>query len=190
MLFFAIALVPEGNIIPKIREVRESAFRSGDDPEASALPEALFLGFYVPGALGREKDLARRFGKEAQALFESLPPLLRFSSASRKDGRWYIVPDEVLPAELAASATRIALESGFVPLETPPLSPGSGFFAGNDVTPRPFGAFSFRHLDALLYRVETPDMGLKSAWWTVLARIPRRTGPRRAVAGKGRKPGA
>jgi hypothetical protein len=176
MAIFAIALVPEGNIIRSIREIRSFAFRSGDSLEVSALPEALYLGFYSQKGSGKVPNGAKSFRNHAQSLFADLPPLLHFSSAAFVDGKWYIVPETPLSGGILRVADSIAGETGLGPMESPPLSPGRGFFAGNNVTPPPFGAFSFRHLDALLYRIESTRPDLDQAWWTVLARCSRRIG--------------
>ncbi|HWR11569.1 MAG TPA: hypothetical protein VN445_07100 [Rectinemataceae bacterium] len=176
MAIFAIALVPEGNIIRSIREVSSSVFRSGDSLEALALPEGIFLGFYVENDQKGRGSLARSFKKQAQSLFADLPPLIRFSFAANVEGKWYIVPETPIPAKILAVADAIAEESGLLPMESPPLARGSGFFAGNIVTPPPFGAFSFRHLDALLYRIESDSRDFDRAWWTVLSRVTRHTG--------------
>lgn len=178
MAIFAIALVPEGNIIRSIREIRSFAFRSGDSSEASALPEAIYLGFYSKKGSGKVAISDKPFRKNAQSLFAELPPLLHFSSAAFVDGKWYIVPETPLSGGILAVADHIAKETGLSPMDSPPLSTGRGFFAGNNVTPPPFGAFSFRHLDALLYRIESDSRDLDRAWWTVLARISRRVGAR------------
>ena len=178
MAIFAIALVPEGNIIRSIREIRTFAFRSGDSPEASALPEAIYLGFYSQIGSGKVAISDKPFRNQARSLFADLPPLLHFSSAAFVDGKWYIPPETPLSERTLAAADSIARETGLSPMDSPPLSPGRGFFAGNNVTPPPFGAFSFRHLDALLYRIESDSRDLDRAWWTTLARISRRIGAR------------
>lgn len=178
MAIFAIALVPEGNIIRSIREIRSFAFRSGDSPEASALPEAIYLGFYSKKGSGIAASGVKSFRINARCLFADLPPLLRFSSAAFVDGKWYIVPETPFSGGILAAADSIAGENGLSPMDSPPLSPGRGFFAGNNVTPPPFGAFSFRHLDALLYRIESDSRDLDRAWWTTLARTSRRIGVR------------
>ena len=59
-----------------------------------------------------------------------------------------------------------------------PSSQAPGFFAGIDVTPPPFEAFSFRHLDALLLKIDSADLVYDKVWWTVVARTSRRTGRR------------
>ena len=144
--------------------------------EASALPEALYLGFFSRKGSGKVAFSDKPFRNHAQSLFAELPPLLHFSSVALVDGKWYIVPETPLSGGILAAADSIAEETGFSPMESPPLSPGRGFFAGNNVTPPPFGAFSFRHLDALLYRIESDSRDLDRAWWTVLARTSRRIG--------------
>lgn len=179
MPIFAIALVPEGNILRQVRQITSLAFSSGDRPAARALPEGIYLGFYAD-RIARDKDLLRGFRRGAETLFAGLPPVLVFSSAARRGGKWYMVPDLEIPRGVSAAADAIALEAGFLPLESPPLLPGTGFFAGNDVTVPLFGAFSFRHLDAILYLLESEDPDFGSVRWTVLSRIARRTGPRNA----------
>jgi len=179
MSIFAIALVPEGNILRQVSQIVSFAFRSGDRPDARALPEGIYLGFYGERT-SRDKDLVRGFRRGAETLFVGLPPVLVFSSAECRGGKWYLVPDSAISHGVSAAADAIALEAGFLPLESPPLQPGAGFFAGNDVTVPPFGAFSFRHLDAILYLLESDDPAFGSVRWTVLSRIARRTGPRNA----------
>ncbi|MGB4585814.1 MAG: hypothetical protein WBH66_02065 [Rectinemataceae bacterium] len=178
MPIFAIALVPEGNIIRIVRATTSLSLKRKDSPNLSALPEGVYLGFFSPGKKDRQDRFIKEFRKSAGSLFASLPPQLRFSSCEFVGDHWYIVPDAPLSTELAMTALAIAAEAGFTPLDKAPLLPGQGFFAGNDVTPPPFEAFSFRHLDALLYRIESADDRFDKAWWTVLARVPRRTGPR------------
>ncbi len=179
MSIFAIALVPEGNVIHQVRRIGSFSFRPGNGPAARALPEGIYLGFYGKPAV-RDEGFVRSFDRGAGALFAGLPPLLVFSSAKRSEGKWYLVPDSAISPNLPAAADAIALEAGCLPLKSPPLMPGEGFFAGNDVTLPPFGAFSFRHLDAVLYRLESEDPTFASLRWTVLSRVPRRTGPRKA----------
>lgn len=178
MSIFAIALVPGGNVVSQVRRIASFSFRPDGGSAARALPEGIYLGFYGEGASGGE-GLIRSFNRGAGALFAGLPPLLVFSAAKRSEGKWYLVPDPAISPDLPAAADAIASEAGCPPLESPPLPPGEGFFAGNDVTLPPFGAFSFRHLDALLYRLESGDPNFASLRWTVLSRIARRTGPRK-----------
>lgn len=182
MPVFAIALVPEGNIVRTIREAVSLSLDRDDNPEASALPEGIFLGFFRRPPMirqDRQDSLTKEFRKGAESLFPGLPPLLRFSSCECSGGRWYIVPDEPLSQDPAKAAAAIAEKAGYIPLDKAPLLASQGFFAGNNVTPRPFEAFSFRHLDAVLYRIESPDESFDRIWWRVLARVSRRTGPRR-----------
>lgn len=182
MLIFAIALVPEGNIIRHIAGIGRRVFATGDSPEASALPEGIYLGFFTPGARGKREDLVKSFRRGGEELFSGLPPLLRFETAAREAGRWYIVPQERLSGGIAAAARSIADEAGFSPADCQPLAAGTGFFVANNVTPPRFEVFSFRHLDAVLYGIESADRSFGSAWWRVLARLPRRTGPRGGAA--------
>ncbi len=187
MQLFSIALVPEGNIVAQVRTVRRAAFRAGDRPEASALPEAIYLGFYEAdaGADGEgsagasEKALIRSFRRNARSLFEGMPEALAFSACARAGGRWYLKPEPALPPALAAAADALAREAGFSRAKNEPLSPLAGFFAANDVTPPAFGAFSFRHLDAALYRMECADANFDALWWRRLESAPRHVGPRR-----------
>jgi hypothetical protein len=178
MPIFAMALVPEGNIIRTIRKTSSLSLNGGDRPDASALPDGIYLGFFSHVKSGRQEKLIREFRKSTDSLFASLPPQLRFSSCEFIGDRWYIVPDVALSTDLAMAASAIATKAGFAPMDKAPLLAGRGFFAGNNVTPPPFDAFSFRHLDALLYRIESAGDRFDKAWWTVLARASRRTGPR------------
>lgn len=182
MPIFAIALVPEGNIIRTIREAASPSLDRDDSLEASALPEGIYLGFFCrpqKDRQDRQQSLIKEFRKAAESLFSGLPPLLRFSSCAQVMGRWYIIPDEALSHDVSAAAAAIAKKAGFGSLEKAPFPAAQGFFAGNNVTPRPFEAFSFRHLDAVLYRIESPDDRFDKVWWRVIARVSRRTGPRR-----------
>lgn len=182
MPIFAIALVPEGNIIRSIREAASLSLDRDHSPEASALPEGIYLGFFCRSQKDRQDrqdPLIKEFRKAAESLFSGLPPLLRFSSCAQVMDRWYLVPDKGLPEGVPAAAAAIAKKAGFSPLDKAPFPAAQGFFAGNNVTPRPFEAFSFRHLDAVLYRIECPDDRFDQVWWRVLARVSRRTGPRR-----------
>ena len=178
MPIFAMALVPEGNIIRTLRKTSSMQLDRGDSSDASALPEGIYLGFFSQAKSGRQENLIREFRKSADNLFAGLPPQLRFSSCEFTGNRWYIVPDVALSTDLAMAAAAIAARAGFAPIKKAPLLAGRGFFAGNNVTPPPFDAFSFRHLDALLYRIESAGDSFDKAWWTVLARASRRTGPR------------
>jgi hypothetical protein len=179
MPIFAIALVPEGNILRQVREITSSSLQTGDSPSCRGLPEGIYLGFSSEGASGSKcKDLIRSFRKASDTIFAGLPPVLGFSGAGYREGKWYLVPDGGISDKVPAAAEAIASVAGFSPLESPPLSPGAGFFAGNDVTVPPFGAFSFRHLDAILYMIECDDSRYSCVRWTVLSRVARRTGPR------------
>lgn len=188
MQLFSIALVPEGNIVAQVRAVRGAAFKAGDGAGASALPEGIYLGFYEAGAAvggeAGEKALVRSFRRNARALLEGLPPALAFSTSTRTDGRWYLDPEPPLSPALAAAADGLASEAGFHRAPAAPLAPLAGFFASNDVTPPTFGAFSFRHLDAVLYRMEYADANFDALWWRCLARAPRHVGPRRKTGGR------
>lgn len=187
MLIFAIAFVPEGNMIRRLWELRSFAFRSGDKPDGSALPEGIYWGFYSPrDSASKESALARSFRRSSEALFHGLPPLLSFESPILLEGKWYIAPNQPFPGEIFAAACAIAAEGGFSPAEYQPFVPGAGFFAGIDVTPPPFEAFSFRHLDALLLKIDSADLVYDKVWWTVVARTSRRTG-RRSEGAKPRK---
>ncbi|MCE1196153.1 hypothetical protein LWX53_06615 [bacterium] len=188
MKLFSIALVPEGNIVAQVRTVRAAAFKAGDGAGSSALPEGIYLGFYEAGAAAGgeagEKALVRSFRRNAGALLEGLPPALAFSTLVRAGGKWYLNPEPPLSPALAEAADGLAGEAGFHRAPAAPLAPLAGFFASNDVTPPTFGAFSFRHLDAVLYRMECADDGnFDALWWRCLARAPRHVGPRRKTGG-------
>jgi len=179
MPIFAIALVPEGNILRHVREITSFSFHRGDSPSCKGLPEGIYLGFYSGEASGH-KDLNRVFRRGSETIFADLPPVLGFSEAKYTEGKWYLAPDGEIPDKALAAADALARDAGFLPLKPSPLSPGAGFFAGNDVTVPPFGAFSFRHLDAILYMLESDDPRFCCVRWTVLLRIARRVGPRTA----------
>ena len=114
MLIFAIAFVPEGNMIRRLRELRTFAFRSGDKPDGSALPEGIYWGFYSPrDTAAKESALARSFRRSSEALFHGLPPLLSFESSIFREGKWYIAPSQPFPGEIVAASDAIAAEGGF-----------------------------------------------------------------------------
>jgi hypothetical protein len=187
MQLFSIALVPEGNIIAQVRAVRRAAFAAGDSPAGSALPDGIYLGFYAaaeagPAAMANEKALVRSFRRNARSLFKGLPETLTCSACARAGGRWYIEPEPALTPALAAAADTLASEAGFIRAEIQPVSALAGFFAANDVTPPAFGAFSFRHLDAALYRMECGDANFEALWWRCLERAPRHVGPRKKAS--------
>ena len=191
MQLFSIAMVPEGNIVAQVRAVRRAVFAAGDNPAGSALPDGIYLGFYraaadecVGGAAGAagEKALVRSFRRNARGLFNGLPEALTFSACAGAGGRWYIEAAPALTPALAAAADRLASEAGFIRAEIQPVAALAGFFAANDVTPPAFGAFSFRHLDAVLYEMECADEEFDALWWRCLARAPRHVGPRRKTA--------
>ena len=179
MLIFAIAFVPEGNMIRQIRKIVSCSFRSGDRLDAYALPEGIYLGFYSPGVPGiKEGELARSFRRSSENLFQGLPPLLCFDRSVYRDGKSYLAPCHAFPEAIAALADKIASDAGYSQAECQPFVAGAGFFAGNDVTPPPFEAFSFRHLDAVLLKIESADQRFNRAWWRVVERTSRRTGAR------------
>ena len=188
MKLFSIALVPEGNIVAQVQAVRVAAFKAGDGAGASALPEGIYLGFYEAGAAAGgeagEKALVRSFRRKAGALLGGLPRALAFSTRLRAGGKWYLDPEPHLSPALAEAADSLAGEAGFLRAPAAPLAPLAGFFASNDVTPPPFGAFSFRHLDAVLYRMEYVDGNFDALWWHCLGRVPRRVGPRQEASRK------
>lgn len=185
MVFFAIALVPDGNILRIVNEIKTRTFRAGDGTDGRGLPEGIYLGFYGSEGLDRIPDKAQLgkiagiFRSKADMLFPNLPPALGFTAAGSHEGKWYLVPQEGIPEKTTMAADKTAGACGFAPLGFHPISPRIGFFVSNDVTPPPFNAFSFRHMDAVLYCVESGDPDCRQVRWIALAKVARRTGPRK-----------
>jgi len=184
MSFFAIALMPEGNVRRIIRETIRALPGHDMFDLRAGLPEALYLGFYEK--VGK-KTIVHDFLREAALLFAHLPATLTFSGIVRRGGDYFIAPGESLDP-CVKDAESLAAKLGLSPREPPFFFPGAGFFCGADVTSVEAGTFSFRHLDAVLLKVRThqplsrdasPD-GSEALSWTLLARIPRRTGPNRS----------
>ena len=172
MVFFAVALAPGGNVAASLRSWARRA-GSGEAFLEQGLPPGLYLGHF--GGSGA-KDIAKAFRSLSPRLLDSLPPSIHLDRLVREEEGWYLASREDLgPA--ANAARTIAALLGLEPLEEPPLWAGPGFFAGKNVTMQEPERFSFRHLDALLVRIEVPDGNPESLAWTVICRVRRLVGP-------------
>jgi len=180
MRFFALALVPGGNIIAQLSGIksRNSAIAGSPagSPTGLALPEGIYIGFFQLAEPRRRKDLIRLFEREAQSFFSGLPGRLHFGVERRIGKSLYLAPLEDLPSGLVENARRFARQAGLRELENTPILPGIGFFMGNDVTLSPAGAFSFSNMQALLLELHSPSAGWESAAWRVLGRQARKRG--------------
>ncbi len=178
MPFFILAMIPGGNILRTIGEIKRLSSRKGLGCAASWLPDGIYLGFYAgqPGfRLSRS-----RFSGLCAGVFEAMPPLFEFSRSEPVDNDVYIVPNEPI-AGIAHAASEAAAAMGLSTANAGFFSPGFGFFIGKDVTLPSFKAFSFRHLDLSLLKIETGGAESLAAAWTVLAKTPRRVGPRSRI---------
>lgn len=180
MPFFAIALVPGGNILRTIGDIKTLNFRRGGSGYARGLPEAIYLGFYS-GSVGG-KSVARRFHRQGNDILASLPEKLICKEAATREGYSYIA--SALPLDATRTlCDKTAASLGFLPAEDPPFCPGLGFFIGKDVTLPAFEAFSFRHLDLVCMKIDRGDEEWLSLAWTVIAVSPRRIGLRNTPRG-------
>ena len=176
MRFFAIVLVPGGNILAQVAAIKKNCSPILGSPEGLALPEGIYLGFFEFPAPALRKKFLRRFDLEAQGLFSGLPERLRFGSVRYMGKSAYLVPLEGLGGDPAKNARAIGARTGLVEYDNPPICPGIGFFMGNDVTPGPVDAFSFSNMEALLLELHSPSARWDSATWRVLGRRARRRG--------------
>ena len=173
MVFFAVALAPGGNVAAALRALARK-IGSGDPSLEAGLPVGLYLGFFQ-GAT--EENLAKSFKSGAPALFGSIPPLIHLETLVKAEAGWSLVAREDL-CQAAEAAVALAGSLGLEPLLNPPLKPGSGYFVGKHVTTTEAEAFSFRHLDALLIRLETSSGRSEALVWTIVSRVRRLVGPR------------
>lgn len=67
---------------------------------------------------------------------------------------------------------------GLSRMEKPPFPAFFGLFAGKSVTPRDGRAFSFKHFELRLLRLECSNMEGNSLYWEVAKRQKRLVGPR------------
>jgi hypothetical protein len=175
VFFFALALAPGGNVAASLRSW---ARRVGDGTRCleEGLPAGIYLGYYR----GKASDtMAKAFKEDAASLFAALPSALHLDHLIEGPGGWYLAAGEDLgPATEAA--TVLARKLGLEPLSDPPLNAGAGYFAGKHVTTTDAESFSFRHLDALLLRVELSSGPPCALAWTMVCRARRLVGPRRA----------
>ena len=178
MPFFTLAMVPGGNIQRTIGEIKKLSSHKGLGCGAAWLPDGIYLGFYT----GRPeiKIASRRFARLCAGVFEAMPARFEFSRAETHAGMSYLVPEHPMAA-IAESAGGVAASLGLSSANTTVFRPGLGFFIGKDVTLPSFKTFSFRHLDLSLMKIETEGDELLAATWTVLAKAPRRVGPRSRI---------
>ncbi len=180
MRFFAIALVPGGNILAHVSGIKSRTWSIAGTLAGSAaglaLPEAVYLGFFEAQAKGLKKELVRLFKREAQGLFAGLPERLHFGEIRWIGENAYLAPIEELPRALVENARVFAREAGLRELENTPIVPGIGFFMPGGVTLSPADAFSFSNMQALLLELHSPNARWESAVWRVLCRQARRWG--------------
>lgn len=185
MRFFAIVLVPGGNILAQVAAIKKNCSPILGSPEGLALPEGIYLGFFEFPAPALRKKFLRRFDLEAQGLFSGLPERLRFGSVRYMGKSAYLTPFGGLSGDPAENARSIGAKTGLVEYADPPILPGIGFFMGNDVTPGPVDAFSFSNMEALLLELHSPNARWDNAAWRVLRRQARRRGRPGSGAGAG-----
>lgn len=191
MRFFAIALVPGGNILAQLSDIKRrsrstagfpgqalpmEALSSRDHAPGQALPEGIYIGFFQLAERRRKKELIRIFEREGQDLFSGLPGRFRFGAERRIENRLYLAPLEGLPKDPMENTRRFARAAGLRELANTPILPGIGFFMGNDVTLSPADAFSFSNVEVLLLELHSPNARWESAAWRVLTRQARRRG--------------
>ncbi len=178
MPFFTLAMIPGGNILRTIGEIKRLSSRKGLGCAASWLPDGIYLGFYAgqPG-FGLPRS---RFPDLCAGVFRAMPPMFEFSHGETVDDDIYIVPNEPI-AGIAHAAGKAAAAMGLSTANAGFFRPGLGFFIGKDVTLPSFKTFSFRHLDLSLFKIETGGAESLEASWTVLAKTPRRVGPRSRI---------
>jgi len=171
VVFFAVALAPGGNVAASLRDW---ARRAGDGTRCleEGLPAGIYLG-YFQGKSG--KDIAEAFQTGARSLFAALPPTLHLDRLAEGTCGFFLAAREDLgPAREAARA--LARGLNLEPLSDPPLCAEAGYFAGKHVTATAAESFSFRHLDALLLRVELSSEPERALAWTMLGRARRLVG--------------
>ena len=178
MRFFAMALVPGGNILAQVAAIKRRSPAILGPPEGLAMPDGIYIGFFETGAPASRKELVRRFKNEAQGLFSGLPERLRFGSIRRVGKGSYLVPLEDLPGGPVKKAMLLGAQAGLKEYVDPPICPGLGFFMGNDVTPGSVEAFSFSNLQVLLLEVDSPSAAWGCAAWKLLHRAARIRGSR------------
>lgn len=110
-------------------------------------------------------------------MFAVMPALFEFSRTEILEGLGYIVPQNPIDA-IVLAADKAAASIGLSRTNSVPFHPGLGFLIGKDVTLPSFKAFSFRHLDLALMRIDTEGTEWLAATWTILAKTPRRVGLR------------
>lgn len=177
MVFFAMALAPGGNVAASLRSWARLA-GGGEPCLEQGLPAGIYLGYFRNR---KAKNLDRLFRSLAPRLMASLPPSIHLDRLIREPAGWFLAARENLePAVEAAFA--LAAEAGLEPLPSPPLRAGPGYFVGNHVTTAEAKSFSFRHLDALLVRVEVSEEPSGALVWTMAARV------RRLVGAGGKRP--
>ena len=180
MQFYAIALVPGGNILGQLSVIKSRARAIAGSPDGLALPEGMYIGFFEVPAPGSKKELVRLFKTEAQGLFAGLPLSLRFGTAQYIGESAYLAPLEKFPRDPVQNALQFAGKAGLKKLENTPIQLGIGFFMGNHVTLDPVDAFSFSNMQALLLEIHSPSLTWDSAAWRLLCKQARK---RRSMAG-------
>ncbi|MFZ2781759.1 MAG: hypothetical protein WAZ99_06360 [Rectinemataceae bacterium] len=187
--FLAVAISPPGNVARILREAKTGAFRAGGSPEALSFPEALFLAFFAFPAKMELRILRKCFAGSAARIFDALPARLvsddlhGLHGLHECDGFLYAKPGGTYDARSAAKAAlAFGAECALVPLDSPPLEPAEGFLCCKGVSCDGVPAFSFGHMDAVLYSFGAGKDPLTALSWVELARVPRRTGPRKPVS--------
>lgn len=180
MTLFAIALVPGGNILRSIHTLKTLAWRKGDSGAGMGFPEAVYLGFYHIGTASIP-GMVRGFRTSARKLFPLIPPEFDFSSIKKLSSGWYLVTGRELPRDLLEAADQVAHEMGLTNSSLAPMERGAGFFICADVTPEAFEAFSFRHLDVQLLRIDADDDSFAFMEWMCLGGVRRPTGPKKRI---------
>ncbi len=178
MPFFTMAIVPGGNILRTVGEIKKLSSRKGFGCTASWLPDGIYLGFYS----GKPSLTVspRRFEALCAGVFKAMPGIFEFSRIETVDKDSYIIPRDPIEG-IAHEADEAAASLGLSGTNATLFRPGLGFFVGKDVTLPLFKTFSFRHLDLSLMKIETEGTELPAATWTVLAKAPRRLGPRSRI---------
>jgi hypothetical protein len=171
VVFFAVALAPGGNVAASLRSwARKSG--AGFPCLEQGLPVAIYLGYFTGGG---ENRLAETFEALSPSLLGSLPPSIHLDHLVQESSGCFLAAREDLGPAIAKAGS-LAVELGLEPLRESPLSSGPGYFAGKLVTTAEAESFSFRHLDALLVRVELSDGPSGALVWTIVRRVRRLVG--------------
>lgn len=144
MRFFAIVLVPGGNILAQVAAIKKNCSPILGSPEGLALPEGIYLGFFEFPAPALRKKFLRRFDLEAQGLFSGLPERLRFGSVRYMGKSAYLTPFGGLSGDPAENARSIGAKTGLVEYADPPILPESAFLWEMMLPRAPSMPFPFR----------------------------------------------